>query len=367
MEKTIITRDHEGKLIVHTKNFYTCFIIYDYLINKVNDFYIVLNGQKIKSMLPINFCKLINENLYLKVIKESDEKKIILFKQYIENKLKELQQYYEKYHFNKIDFSWLKNNKMACMDLWYKLRTIYQNHIILPAFTDNPTNQDGKSIDWLPKHKRYITQYRKYIDIVICYFFENQIQNPTSHKERLDSIQLMFNYLAYHETTRIRIDTFYKCYAFDLTNINLEYFYPNDLIECYKKDWIKIYNSKNTLNWINKSNEEQCRWIWEFLQKEHSITILQHKKNYRLNQNFCFNFFEFTNNEERYLAIFTAIYTAPKDGITDKLLKTMKKLWLQKERRSSNRAKNNKILKKQCKRITKDTAENNENDLNKIV
>ncbi|MCO6552065.1 MAG: hypothetical protein J6563_03735 [Gilliamella sp.] len=103
------------------------------------------------------------------------------------------------------------------------------------------------------------------------------------------------------------------------------------------------------------------------MQKEHSITILQHKKNYRLNQNFCFNFFEFTNNEERYLAIFTAIYTAPKDGITDKLLKTMKKLWLQKERRSSNRAKNNKILKKQCKRITKDTAENNENDLNKIV
>lgn len=75
MEKTIITRDHEGKLIVHTKNLYTCFIIYDYLINKVNDFYIVLNGQKIKSMLPINFCKLINENLYLKVIKESDEKK----------------------------------------------------------------------------------------------------------------------------------------------------------------------------------------------------------------------------------------------------------------------------------------------------
>ncbi|OCG48312.1 hypothetical protein A9G26_00920 [Gilliamella sp. Bim1-2] len=146
MEKTIITRDHEGKLIVHTKNFYTCFIIYDYLINKVNDFYIVLNGQKIKSMLPINFCKLINENLYLKVIKESDEKKIILFKQYIENKLKELQQYYEKYHFNKIDFSWLKNNKMACMGLWYKLRTIYQNSIILPVFTDNPTNQDGKSI-----------------------------------------------------------------------------------------------------------------------------------------------------------------------------------------------------------------------------
>ncbi|WP_176701297.1 hypothetical protein, partial [Gilliamella sp. Gris3-2] len=114
--------------------------------NKVNDFYIVLNGQKIKSMLPINFCKLINENLYLKVIKESDEKKIILFKQYIENKLKELQQYYEKYHFNKIDFSWLKNNKMACMGLWYKLRTIYQNSIILPVFTDNPTNQDGKSI-----------------------------------------------------------------------------------------------------------------------------------------------------------------------------------------------------------------------------
>jgi hypothetical protein len=45
----------------------------------------------------------------------------------------------------------------------------------------------------------------------------------------------------------------------------------------------------------------------------------------------------------------------------------MKKLWLQKERRASNKAKNCKTIKKQCDHIMKDVPpENDDNNLNII-
>lgn len=233
------------------------------------------------------------------------------------------------------------------MWLWYNLRTKFSLlSFKFVDFPDHPRNQDGEIVEWFARQKTYILQYRKYIKLVKDYYRENLNQDPTSHKERLLTIQLFFNYCAYFLTTAIRVNTLYRTYALlDIADVNIEYYYPHGFIKNYKQEWIKISNFKNTLQWINKANEEQCRWIWDFLKKNSSKNKQDPK-----NENFHLYFWiapcEFANNEERYLYIFTAIHVVFQDEDGKQTLKSMKKLWLQKERRRiAKKYKGNKVSK----------------------
>ncbi|MBZ0330655.1 hypothetical protein KZO25_10050 [Halomonas sp. ANAO-440] len=134
-------------------------------------------------------------------------------------------------------FDWIETDERACCWAWGWLM---KNHLSEP-----PANPDG-SKSYPPATE-----------------FQNSLVTfPTSPKERFYSI----------------------VYFFDTGPVNLEA--KKQLIESMKTIWISVLDNPHPLKFIDPSNETQCAWAWEYLQK-HGVSTPT---------------FSPTNNKEKYLS-----------------------------------------------------------------
>lgn len=227
-------------------------------------------------------------------------------------------------------FSWVKSNKFACMWLWIKIRT---------ETLHESRRRAGRFIQ-INRYKSR-PRYYSYTDVL------GLEQHPVNHEERFN---LIINFLDKHsEKYRAEIrERSRQKYSHKLVLIQeLRYLNDKKYIEDLKYQWLNTYNKDDPLNWVKKTDENQCRWIWSFLQDEHSLTpAVDGKKDQTgyvekeivvFNDEFPFKLFLFANNEERYLGIYGVVHNTPDSENKKKLLGLMKKLWLQNARRKNSK------------------------------
>lgn len=93
--------------------------------------------------------------------------------------------------------------------------------------------------------------------------FQNSLETfPTNTKERFNSI----------------------AYFFDTRPVNIEE--NKQIIEKMKTTCITVLDNPHPLKFIDPSNDQQCTWAWEYLQK-HGVSM---------------SIFSLTNNKEKYLS-----------------------------------------------------------------
>lgn len=116
------------------------------------------------------------------------------------------------------DFDWIKTDERACCWAWGWLMI---NHPSEPSSNTDGGNQHPPANE-----------------------FQNSLATfPTSSKERFYSI----------------------VYFFDTRSANLEN--KKQFIEDMKAKWMSVLANPNPLKFIDPTNEQQCDWAWEYLQK----------------------------------------------------------------------------------------------------
>ncbi|KAE8440070.1 hypothetical protein [Vreelandella piezotolerans] len=172
-------------------------------------------------------------------------------------------------------FEWIKIDERVCCWAWGWLMT---SHLSSPVF-----NNDG-SMSYPPTTE-----------------FQNSLKTfPTNTRERFNSI----------------------VYFFDTRSVNLEE--KKQDIEKMKATWMSVLDSPHPLKFIDPSNELQCAWAWEYLQK-HGASM---------------SIFSPTNNKEKYLSAVASMDLAGVHRDTKRIfLMNMKKACDQKKYREKLKGK----------------------------
>ncbi|WP_134018179.1 hypothetical protein [Modicisalibacter xianhensis] len=166
-------------------------------------------------------------------------------------------------------FDWIETNERACCWAW--------GWLMLNYLSEPSSNPDGS------KSHPPTTEFQNSL-----------VTFPTSPKERFYSI----------------------VYFFDTRSVNLEN--KKQLIEKMKAIWISVLDNPHPLKFIDPTNEQQCAWAWEYLQK-HGVSM---------------SIFHPTNNREEYLSAVASIDLNPSHRDTKKIfLMSMKKAYDQKKYR----------------------------------
>ena len=212
------------------------------------------------------------------------------------------------------ELDWIKKDERACYFVWASV----QNFDFYAA-PDHPTNP------LMQNQPITVANYRVL----------NLKANPSNSNERFDEIVKF-------------IDRVFQPLEWQM-----------ELIEYFKKRWSSIYTSRRTLSWLNKNNEEQCRWAWEYINKPKLMGA--GPSAYRLKPTGCY---------EMYLAIFAALDSW--DGHLDSqrlFLIDFNKAWQQKKHRDSRQGKKacNLVLREEVKQKLDELASSRGMKLNQIV
>ncbi|WP_163558815.1 hypothetical protein [Halomonas sp. NO4] len=166
-------------------------------------------------------------------------------------------------------FEWIENDERACCWAWGWLMI---NHLNEPSITP-----DGRKL-YPPT-----TEFQSSLTIF-----------PTNTKERLDSI----------------------VHFFDTLSRNLDE--KKEIIGNMKTIWASISNAPHPLRFIDPSNDQQCDWAWEYLQKNGANMI----------------HYSPINNKEKYLSAVASMDLADVHRDTKRIfLMNMKKAGDQKKYR----------------------------------
>ncbi|WP_338366607.1 hypothetical protein [uncultured Pseudoalteromonas sp.] len=183
------------------------------------------------------------------------------------------------------EFSWFKDDERACYFVWASIYlysyAAYPNH---PLTLQTQENQ--------PQYVHFYSEH-------------NLKNNPSSSMERFGEVVKYFD--------RVRQPREWKL----------------DLIAHLKGIWGHIFSSRKPFSWLEKDNEEQCRWAWDYIKKigwDSSKPMA-----YR---------FSPTSTAEIYLAIYAAYDTWIIDNGAKRLLKSdFSKAWQQKKLRDGRQGK----------------------------
>ncbi|MEL7307099.1 MAG: hypothetical protein AAGK05_03985 [Pseudomonadota bacterium] len=121
------------------------------------------------------------------------------------------------------EFDWIKDNERACYFLWASI--YFNSYAISP---DSP---------WASQTQEYEPRY------VHFYSYHNLKSNPSNTAERYDEV------VKYFDRVQQPID------------------WKLNLLSHLKNIWARIFTSRKPFTWLERDNEEQCRWAWDYLRK----------------------------------------------------------------------------------------------------
>lgn len=183
------------------------------------------------------------------------------------------------------EFSWIKDDERACYFFWASIYLTYYYST--------------------PNHPTFVTPGQLHIHAL----YYNQLSlknNPSDTMERFDEIVKYFDRIP--EPTKWKLD----------------------LIAHLKGIWGHIFSSRKPFSWLEKDNDEQCRWAWEYMRKTDSYSSFK-PMTYQ---------FTPTSTAEIYLAIY-AVYDTWRVAPDFKRLFSIdfNKAWQQKKLRDSRQGK----------------------------
>ena len=184
------------------------------------------------------------------------------------------------------EFSWVKDDERACYFLW---ASIYlYSYAAYPALA-----WDAPTLEFQPKYIHFYSQL-------------NLKTNPSSSIERFNEVVKYFDQVEQPRVWRL------------------------DLIAHLKGVWGQIFSSRKPFPWLEKDNDEQCRWAWEYMRKS-NIYISSKPMTHQ---------FSPTSTAEIYLAIYAIYDTWRIDYGTRRLFKSdFNKAWQQKKLRDGRQGK----------------------------
>ncbi|MBB1351238.1 MULTISPECIES: hypothetical protein [unclassified Pseudoalteromonas] len=183
------------------------------------------------------------------------------------------------------EFDWIKDNERACYFLW---ASIYLN-----SYAEYPAHP--LALQTQEHQPQYIHFYSQH----------NLKSNPSNSKERFGEVVNYFD--------RVRQPREWKL----------------NLIAHLKGIWGHIFSSRKPFSWLEKDNEEQCRWAWDYISKidwDNSKPMISQ--------------LSATSTKEMYFAIYAA-YDTWNAATEAKRLFTIdfNKAWQQKKHRDSRQGK----------------------------
>lgn len=188
---------------------------------------------------------------------------------------------------------------------------------------------------YLASPDRPVAQYRENQRCAMSYHELQLKTNPSSSKERFGELVKFFD----------RVDQPLK--------------WQQDLLSSLKNDWTRIYTARKPFTWLEKNNEEQIRWAWEYLNKD----------NYVFNKPRIYRLYP-TCIKEMYLAIYAAFDSWDERFQLKRLfLNDFNKAWQQKKHRDSRQGKKvcNLVLREEVKQKLDDMAAARGMKLNQFV
>ncbi|WP_334018307.1 hypothetical protein [Alteromonas sp. S015] len=204
--------------------------------------------------------------------------------------LKEAEEYILPYD----DFAWIKTDERACYFVWMK--------IVYCSYNSGPLHP--------------IRFYNSNEPIAFRYIELGLNLSPSSHDARVELIIKFFDYVK--------------------QPLN----WQKQLLEYLGHEWGKIYSARKPFPWLNKSDEIQCRWSWEYF---HKHQVCERTDIGSLNP---------TGNHELYLAILAAYDSWDAHYDSKRLfLSDFNKAWNQKKLRDNRKGKKacNMILREEVK------------------
>ena len=183
------------------------------------------------------------------------------------------------------EFTWFKDDERACYFVWASIY-LYS----YAAYPDHPITSQTQ--EHQPQYVHFYSEH-------------NLKNNPSNSMERFGEVVKYFD--------RVRQPRKWKL----------------DLIAHLKDIWGHIFSSRKPFSWLEKDNEEQCRWAWDYIKKidwDNSKPMT-----YR---------FSPTSTAEIYLAIY-AVYDTWSVATNSKRLFSIdfNKAWQQKKHRDSRQGK----------------------------
>ncbi|MBO2660794.1 hypothetical protein [Shewanella algae] len=119
-------------------------------------------------------------------------------------------------------------------------------------------------LDWIKGHDR--TCYWAWLQVSRFQFFASPSHPVTPPMNSQVVLAFKYDQLGLKHmpsNTKERFDELVK--FLDRVNQPLEW--QRTLIADMKSQWEKIFTARKPLPWLQKGDEEQCRWAWEFLKK----------------------------------------------------------------------------------------------------
>jgi hypothetical protein len=120
------------------------------------------------------------------------------------------------------EFSWIKDDERACYFVWASIYLCYYYSA--------------------PNHPTFVPPGQLYTHAL----YYNQLSlknNPSDTMERFDEVVKYFDRISQPSKWKL------------------------DLIAHLKGIWGHIFSSRKPFSWLEKNNDEQCRWAWEYMRK----------------------------------------------------------------------------------------------------
>lgn len=204
------------------------------------------------------------------------------------------------------ELSWIKDDERACYFVWASiyLNRYYSdpNHPTTASPVQPPTDDLYRYAPYNPTATtpsptpQYAFPYSKL----------GLKDNPSNSMERFNEVVKYFD--------RIQQPNKWKL----------------DLIAHLKDAWGQIFSSRKPFPWLEKDNDEQCRWAWEYMKKNDGYSRLK-PMNYRLTP---------TSTAEIYIAIYGVYDTWNVAPDTKRLFSIdFNKAWQQKKLRDGRQGK----------------------------
>tara|TARA_B110000211_G_scaffold201656_1_gene233367 strand:- start:644 stop:1561 length:918 start_codon:yes stop_codon:yes gene_type:complete len=224
---------------------------------------------------PVEGARVINEFIASREIEQKEKDKMALF--LIDEAKQALLPLDE--------FSWIKDNERACYFVWAS--------IYLHYYYSAPSHPAIVAPGQQPTHALLYNQL-------------SLKNNPSDTMERFDEVVKYFDRIPQPNKWKL------------------------DLIAHLKGIWGHIFSSRKPFSWLEKDNDEQCRWAWEYLRKTDG---------YSSSKPMTYQFTP-TSTAEIYLAIYAAYDTWIIDNGAKRLFKSdFSKAWQQKKLRDGRQGK----------------------------
>ncbi len=182
------------------------------------------------------------------------------------------------------EFSWFKDDERTCYFVW---ASIYSN-----------------SFNSAPNHPAFTTPEQQ-LKQALNYHRLSLKKNPSSSMERFNEVVKYFD--------RVRQPSKWKL----------------ELIAFLKSIWSMIFSTRKPFRWLDRKNEEQCQWAWDYIQKNDSGSLKPNT--YQL---------QATSTKEMYLAIYAAYDIWRTDNGTKRLFTSdFNRAWQQKKLRDGRQGK----------------------------